>query len=151
MPAQPSVQAVESLPAPAVSGTPDLSQLTAEEQEDMLALQLAMMAAVRAAANKDPARDFAESKYDLIPEGVLIDICTAPDWWDKICAGFPAVVPHKEWFELVRLRLIEMATEDGLLTETVQAGITPPIKGEAKIGATSGTADSGTPGDNTAT
>ena len=79
-------------------------------------VKLAINKACGAAAANESAADFAERYYEDIPEPMLLDLCSAPDWFERLAQGFPMVAAHRPWFESLRAKFIEFATEDGLLT-----------------------------------
>ncbi len=90
--------------------------MTAEDREtlEMIALQLKI--ANRAAAKGTDAADFAESAYALIPEDVIQAMATDAQWFAYLTNVVPECAPHREWYERVRARVLELATEDGVLT-----------------------------------
>lgn len=82
-----------------------------EAQKAKLALEMLNMKATR----KANARDEAEEIYEDVPEGILEMLCVEPQWFDYVCQIVPECKPNKEWFELLRLRIYEMAVEDGII------------------------------------
>lgn len=108
-----------ALPAPhaAQPPNPNESQTGNEDmnmQLEMLKLQLRILN--KKAANHANAREEAESLYDALPDDVLEMLGSNPQWWEFVTQILPDVAPHREWYDLLRLRVVEMAKEDNVLT-----------------------------------
>ena len=135
--AAPASGAAAPSPAIAAPVLSDEEQELLEEQQEMgILMGMMLAAAVKAASRGKSAEEFAESRFDLLPDAILIDLCTAPDWFARLCAHAPECRSYESWFASVRAKLIDLAIESDLLARD-PAGALVVLGGVERPGAAS--------------
>ncbi len=125
---------------PALSAPPESSQISQEDEEVQLKAKLLAfkVRGINAKANaKANAREEAETVYDDLPEDVLQMLAVEPQWFEFICQLVPECIANKEWFDLLRLRIIEIGVEEGVIDAKTVVNF--PLTAANQSGTTAGT------------
>lgn len=91
--------------------------------EQMAKLEL-RRANAKAKAN-DSAEEYAEEIYERIPDDVLVDMASNPQWFLSLTGLVPDAAQYQAWHTRVRDKLVAMAGEDGILTKAGPSATVP--------------------------
>lgn len=123
-------RATPQLAAPVPVVNTAVAELHTSEENEEMQLQAKLLAFRLRALNtkavaKAVARDEAESIYEDLPDDVLHMLQQDPRWFKFLCQLVPECAPQREWFELLRIRIVEMGLEDGVLSPGLTANQQP--------------------------
>lgn len=97
------------LPAVAV---PQSMQQTDEPENPELAMFKMYVSILNARAKaKADVEESAEQVYEMAPDD-LFAMLKLENWFAELCKLVPTIEPHREWYEKVRVRVLEMEKED---------------------------------------
>lgn len=102
-PVAPTLQMPDGTPAPITQNQPT------QETDDMnLARKMYLNLLVsNAQANNDPST-YANLMLDLAGEQAALEFANDPQWFEKLCAEEPRAANFREWFDELRLMVLEL-------------------------------------------
>lgn len=130
------VQVLDAPRRPQPAGNPsDDEGDDAMIQLEMLKLQLRR---ANGAAKRNASPDeFADEVYALIPDDVLQNMASDPNWFALVCTAVPECKQYADWYAKLRDALVAIAVEEGVLTQSPQpATVTAQQPGAAPGGDT---------------
>lgn len=111
-------------------------------------LQLKLRAANRAAAKGADAAEYAETIYDAFDDEDIHGFALDANWFKFLTEALPDCAAHEAWYSKVRLALIELALEDGILARDPTGNLTIPPEDDTNVeiaeGAANGSIDPAT-------
>lgn len=100
--------------------------LTDDEREEMRILEamykMQLRRACKAATEKTDPTEYADSIYEMLPDGELDAFVYDPEWFERLCVLEPNCKIHQQWFTAVKDAIVRFYKED--LTEQQQQGKT---------------------------
>jgi hypothetical protein len=109
-PAQPALAAPHAQGEP---GNVAPQKLTEDQQEELDMLRLQIKLVNREAKTKSDPIALVEKYYEDLPDAVFDLIVFDPNWFAVLCQNVPDCAQYKEWYELLRLAIIEKGVKDG--------------------------------------
>jgi len=99
-------------------------QMELMQRMKILAFQMQLKAANKAAARGVNPGEYAETIYDAFDEDDIEGFALNANWFELICQAESGCSAHNAWYNDVRNKIINMALEDGILERGADGGLT---------------------------
>jgi hypothetical protein len=101
-------------------------QLTEEQQEKIMFLQLKLKSANRVAEKGGDPVTYADDIYTAFDDDDIRGFAFDPEWFKFLVEAVPDCAKYEAWYNAVRLTLLDISVEDGILARDEAGNLTIP-------------------------